>query len=156
MARRQAPAPPLRVHPQSLAQIVFNPRVDLAAIAREDCLDTALRSTWAAVGERREPADRVPEDGLAGEQVELAGQPAGLVTFPVANLAAEAFFALVRPLEPPESRRYLTLEFSWNVTTDHPTTVLGEWRAGSHVNLGPGPDAARSTFLARIEALLNR
>jgi hypothetical protein len=53
----------------------------------------------------------------------------------VADHAAEAYFAFVVPLEPPASRRYLTLEFSWNVVTDHLTTVIGEWRAGSHVNL---------------------
>jgi hypothetical protein len=78
------------------------------------------------------------------------------VTFPVANHAAEAFFVLVAPREPPESRRYLTLEFSWNIVTSHPTTVIGEWRAGSHVNLGPGPKAARSIFLSGMEAVLNR
>jgi hypothetical protein len=94
-------------------------------------------------------------DWLA-QLVEVAGQSAVLMTFPVANHAAEAFFALVAPLEPPESRRYLTLEFSWNVVTDHPATVIGEWRAGSHINLGPGPEAARSTFLARMDAVLNR
>jgi hypothetical protein len=78
-----------------------------------------------------------------------------LVTFPAADHAAEAFFALVAPLEPPESRRYLTPGLLWNVMTDRPTTVIGEWRAGSHVNLGTGPDAARSNFQARMEALLD-
>jgi hypothetical protein len=141
---------------RALPRIAFDPRADLAAIAREDRFDAALRATWAAVGERRDATDRLSDDGLAGELVEVAGQPAVLVTFPAANHAAEAFFALVAPLEPHESRRYLTLEFSWNVATDRPTTVIGEWRAGSHVNLGPGPEAARSTFLARMEAVLNR
>jgi hypothetical protein len=88
--------------------------------------------------------------------VDVAGQPAVLVTFPSANHAAEAFFAVIAPLDPPESRRYLTLEFSWNVVTGHPTTVIGEWRAGSHLNLGPGPQAAKSTFLARMQRLLSR
>jgi hypothetical protein len=54
---------------RALPRIIFNPRVDLAAIASEERLDAALRSTWAAVGERREGADRLPEDGLAGELV---------------------------------------------------------------------------------------
>jgi len=79
-----------------------------------------------------------------------------LVTFPAANHAAEAFYAVIAPLDPAESRRYITLEFSWNVLTDHPTTVIGEWRTGSHLNHGPGPEAAKSTFLARVQELLNR
>lgn len=141
---------------RAIPRIAFNPRVNLAAIAADDRLDSALRATWAAVGERYEAADRLSDEGLAGELVEVAGQSAVLVTFPVANHAAEAFFALVAPLSPPESRRYLTLEFSWNVVTDDPATVIGEWRAGSHMNLGPGPEAARSTFLARMQELLHR
>lgn len=60
------------------------------------------------------------------------------------------------PLDPPRSRRYLTLEFSWNVVTGHPATVIGEWHAGHHLNLGPGPDAAKSTFLTRMHGLLSR
>jgi hypothetical protein len=141
---------------RALPGIAFSPRVDLAALADADRLDSALRATWAAVGERCGEADRLPDDGLQGELVEVAGQPAVLVTFPMANHAAEAFFAVVAPLDPPESRRYLTLEFSWNVVTGHPTTVIGEWRAGSHLNLGPGPQAAKSTFLARMQRLLSR
>jgi hypothetical protein len=141
---------------RAVPRIAFDPRFDPLAMAREHRLDAALRATWAAIGERRDAADRLPDEGLTGELVEVAGQSAVLVTFPVAKHAAEAFFALVAPLEPPESRRYLTLEFSWNVVTDHPTTVIGEWHAGSHVNHGPGPEAARSTFLTSVEALLSR
>jgi hypothetical protein len=40
--------------------------------------------------------------------------------------------------------------------TDQPTTVIGEWLAGSHLNLGDGPDATKSIFLARMQALLSR
>lgn len=141
---------------RAVPRIALDPRVDLAAIARQGRLDAALRATWAAAGGRRDASDRVPDDGLAGELVEVAGRPAVLVTFPVAVHAAEAFFALVAPLEPPESRRYLTLEFSWDLVTGQPATVIGEWRAGSHVNLGPGPEAARSAFLAGMETVLNR
>jgi hypothetical protein len=135
--------------------IALDPRVDLAALSREDRLDAALQATWAAVGDRRDAAERLPDEGLTGELVEVAGQSAVLVTFPVAIHAAEAFYALVAPLEPPESRRYLTLEFSWDVVTSNPTTVIGEWRAGGHVNLGLGPEAAASAFLARMEVLLS-
>jgi hypothetical protein len=106
---------------RALPRIAFNPRIDLAALARSAGLDAALRATWAAVGERRDDADRLPDDGLEGELVEVACQPAVLVTFPTANHAAEAFFAVIAPLEQPESRRYLTLEFSWNAVTDRPT-----------------------------------
>jgi hypothetical protein len=119
-------------------------------------LGGSLRSTWAAVGERHHEPDRLPDDGLNGELVEIAGQPVVLVTFPMALHAGEAFFAVIAPISPHESRRYLTLEFSWNVVTDHPATVIGEWRAdGRHLNLGAGPDAARSAFLAKAQELLS-
>jgi hypothetical protein len=141
---------------RALPGIAFNPRVDLAGLADAARLDSALRATWSAVGERRGEADRLPDDGLQAELVQVAGETALLVTFPTANHAAEAFFAMIAPLDPPESRRYLTLEFSWNVVTGHPATVIGEWRAGSHLNHGPGPEAAKLTFLARMQGLLNR
>ena len=141
---------------RALPGIAFSPRVDLAGLAGAARLDSALRATWAAAGERHGEADRLPDDGLQGELVQVAGQPAVLVTFPAANHAAEAFFALIAPLDPPRSRRYLTLEFSWNVVTGHPATVIGEWHAGHHLNLGPGPDAAKTAFLARMHGLLSR
>jgi hypothetical protein len=55
--------------------------------------------------------------------------PGVRVTFPMATHAAEASFAVVEPLDPTVARRYITLEFSWNVITDQPATVLGEWRS---------------------------
>jgi hypothetical protein len=141
---------------RALRGIVFNPQVDLAALGRAGRLDGSLRATWAAVGERQGEPDRLPDYGLHGELAEIAGKPAVLVTFPVANHAVEAFFAVIAPLDPPESRRYLTLEFSWNVVTDHPGTVIGEWRAdGHHLNLGAGPDASKSAFVARMQKLLS-
>ena len=141
---------------RALPAIAFSPRVDLAALAEAARLDSALHATWAAAGERCAAADRLPDDGLHAELVEAAGKPAVLVTFPAANHAAEAFFAVIAPVDPPESRRYLTLEFSWDVVSGIPTTVIGEWRAGSHFNLGPGPEAAKSAFLANMQRLLNR
>jgi hypothetical protein len=69
--------------------------------------------------------DGLPDYGLHGELVEITGKPAVLVTFPVPHHAAEAFFAVIAPLGPPESLRYLTLELSRNVVADHPTTIIG-------------------------------
>jgi len=141
---------------RALRRIAFNPQVDLAALGHAGHLDGCLRATWAAVGERQGEPDRLPDYGLHGELVEIAGKSAVLVTLPVANHAAEARFAVIAPLCPPESRRYLTLEFSWNIVTDHPTTMIGEWRAdGHHLNLGPGPDAVKSAFLAKVQELLS-
>jgi hypothetical protein len=141
---------------RALPGIAFSPRVDLAALAGAARLDSALHATWAAVGERCAGADRLPDDGLHGELADAAGKPAVLVTFPAANHAAEAFFAVIAPLDPPESRRYLTLELSWNVVSGRPATVIGEWRAGSHFNLGPGPEADKPAFLASVQRLLTR
>ncbi len=31
-----------------------------------------------------------------------------------------------------------------------PVTVIGEWRSGSHYNLGQGPEATSAAFLARV------
>jgi|SRR5215831_3470144 len=141
---------------RALPGIAFNPQVDLAALGHAGRLDGSLCATWAAVGERQGEPDRLPGHGLHGELVQIAGKPAVLVTFPVANHAAEAFFAVIAPLDPPGSRRYITLEFSWNVVTDHPATVIGEWRAdGHHLNHEAGPEAATSAFLAKVQELLS-
>jgi hypothetical protein len=129
--------------------IARNPSVDLAALAEARRLDEAMRATWTAIGARRPDEERISADGLHGELVALDSTTALLVTLPTALHAAEAFFVLVAPLEPPASRRYLTLEFSWNPLTGQPTTMLGEWTTVGHLNLGPGPGATRAAFLKR-------
>lgn len=140
---------------RALPRIVLGPRADLLALAGAGRLGEALSATWAAVGERQAEPDRLPGDGLHAETVDVGGSPGVLVTLPVARHAPEAFFVLVAPLEPAESRRYLTLEFSWNVLTDQPATVVGEWRAGRHYNHGQGPDPAVSAFLGRARELIS-
>jgi hypothetical protein len=70
---------------RAIPRIVLDPRVDLAAIAGDHRLDAALRATWAPVGERHDADDRLPDDGLAAELVEVAGQSAALMAFPVAK-----------------------------------------------------------------------
>jgi len=134
---------------RALPAIALSPRADLAALARADRLDDALRATWASVGERHSEPDRVPDTGLHGELAAVGDHPSVLITFPLARHAAEAFFAIIT-LDPPDHRRYITLEFSWDVMTGEPTTVIGEWRSGSHYNLGQGPQAAAAAFLARV------
>jgi len=36
------------------------------------------------------------------------------------------------------------------VSMHSPVTVIGEWRSGSHYNLGQGPEATSAAFLARV------
>jgi hypothetical protein len=97
---------------RALPATAFNPRVNLLGLADADRPGSALRAIWAAVGQRHGEADRLPDDGLQGELVEIAGKPAVLVTFTAASHPAEAFLAAIAPLDPPQSRRYITLEFS--------------------------------------------
>jgi hypothetical protein len=87
--------------------------------------------------------------------VSIAGAQAILVTFPPPAHATEAFFAVIAPVDGQVPRRYIVLEFSWNVVADQPATVLGEWRSGSHFNLGSGgPQGSEPEFLTRVEEVL--
>jgi hypothetical protein len=138
---------------RALPAIALKPSVDLAALADEGRLDAALRATWAAVGERQEPADRLTDEGLRARMVSIAGAQGVLVTLPAAAHATEAFFAVIAPVDGQVPRRYILLEFSWNVVAGEPATVLGEWRSGSHFNLGGGPRAVESEFLAQVEEI---
>jgi hypothetical protein len=139
---------------RTLPAIVRGSKVDLAALAQAGSLDDALAASWRAVGDQLHEADRLRGDGLRGALVELAGGPALLVTFPMAMHAAEAHFALITPLDPPDARRYITLESSWDAMGDQPRTVLGEWTAEGHLNMGDGPSATPEAFLSRVATLL--
>jgi hypothetical protein len=140
---------------RALPAISRNPQVDLAALARSGRLNGALRATWTAVGERLQEPDRLSGDGLHGELADLAGEQAIVVTLPPARHATEAFFAVITPLDPLQARRYLTLEFSWNVVTSQPATVVGEWQADRHINHGDGTGADRSALIAKVQQLLS-
>ncbi len=140
---------------KALPGIVRNPAIDFAALADQGRLDAALRTTWTAVGERHPDEEPINAEELRGELVDAGWTKIVLITLPAARHAAEALFIVVGPLSPPESRRYITPEYSWKPLTAQPSTILGGWAADAHVNLGSGPDTpTRFAFLARVSEIL--
>jgi hypothetical protein len=128
-----------------LPKVTMRPGVDLTSLVTKGALVPALLHSWDVLGRELNEEDRLPPDGLTAE---LIGGTL-LITLPRAEHAAEAHFVAVAPCEPEQARRFYTLEHSWGFD-DQPETVLGEWHAGSHYNLGPGPVATRSGFLAAL------
>ena len=76
-----------------------------------------------------------------------------IVTLPPAYNMVEAHFAAIAVVA--DQVRYLVLEESWSPVHER-ATVLGEWAADGHLNLGLGPPPDRQAFVTAVSALLNR
>jgi len=64
----------------------------------------------------------------------------GTLTFPTPRAITEAFMGVVvGRVSDPKYARYFTWELSVSTHDQRPTTVLGEWNDGRHVNYGAGP-----------------
>ena len=140
---------------RALRSIMSDPKIDLVRLANDQGrLDGALRATWGEVGARHAENDRVSEDGLSVERRSVSGFDGLLVTLPTALNPAEAIFVLVVPLESPEARRLLALEFVWDVVNRRPYTVLGAWTQEGHINLGDRPKTDPDAFIEADSAVL--
>ena len=138
---------------RALPSVLLSPRVDLRAIVDQGRVLAGLRSTWVSVGEELDAQDRLDDDGLNCAVVEVAGTQGLLVTLPAPADATEAYFTLVLPLAPAGTRRYFTLEFSWDVVGARPSTVIGEWSDRGHLNWGGSPAPDPASFLTAVERL---
>jgi hypothetical protein len=141
---------------QALPAILLSPRARFEELARPGRLDAALAEWWAWVGDQEAEANRLPRDGLHGEFTDITGSPALLVTLPAAAEPVEAAFAVATPLQPADERRYFTLELAVQGLQPGLMTMIGEWRPGSHLNLGPGPTPDAAAFLASLARILGR
>ena len=69
----------------------------------------------------------------------------------------EAFFVAVVVEEGEDNAevrsRYITLELSAN-NDGTAKTIVGEWRGGSHVNYGRGPDPTPELFLEKVREIV--
>lgn len=128
-------------------------------MAREDQLTPALEKTWDAAGRKVGPKDRLSRDGLESSVHRLAFANLVLVRLPSASHAAEAHFVgiaipLTNGAQSGSPPRYFVLEFGWELD-DQPRTVLCEWTTGEHLNMGNGPPAEASAFIAAVADVLD-
>jgi hypothetical protein len=113
-------------------------------------LTAALVGLWSDVGQRLPEEQRLDPAGLAAQHVQ--GTPPMLaITMPAAVHMVEAHYIVIAA--DGDATRYFVLEESW--APDRPrATVIGEWTADGHYNLGPGPDPDRDTFVHVVRGLL--
>jgi hypothetical protein len=72
---------------------------------------------------------------------------------PPAEHIGEAYFVALA-IRGASLERYITLEHSWHLD-DSPCTVMGEWTAEKHLNLGTGPVAYLEAFRECVERILD-
>ncbi|MBT8224454.1 MAG: hypothetical protein HKP61_02625 [Dactylosporangium sp.] len=134
---------------RQLPQILLRPDVDLVGLATAGRLVRALEGGWAAAGARLPADHRLDCDGL---DAELTGHGPGrilLIIPPPAEHSPEAHFIAVAPCAPASERRYFTLERAHGLD-GQVRTMVGEWRSGTHVNLGYGPEPEPGAFLHAV------
>jgi hypothetical protein len=132
-----------------LSTLLLNPRYRLRDMGADGFATEFLHFVWSDYEQHFPAEERLSPDGLAGTLERAGTVEVLLVTMPPAEHKAEAHFVAVVPCEPPEERRFLTLEHSWTLA-DEPATMLGAWDKGSHLNLGPGPEPTAAAYLAWI------
>ncbi len=125
---------------------------------RSDSALAFLEHIGGVVCERLERAGAIPPPncfaGLAVHQVEAAGLPVVLVRMPPALAPAEAIFVALFVTAEGEGRVH-TLELSVNVMTGDPTTMACEWRDGTHMNHGQGPEGSVEAYRAWLDGFLS-
>jgi len=125
---------------------------NLPDLARSGRMDDAPVRTWDRVGETVPPDDRLPSDGLAATLHSFDAREIVLVMMPTAEHCAEAYFVAI-VIAGGHLTDYYVLEHGWTAS-DEPRTVMCKWDERGHVNLGDGPPADASAFLATVEQLL--
>jgi hypothetical protein len=113
-----------------------------------------LELLWRGVGERLDPQERVPADGIAAWH-----RPAGpgiaealVLTLPRPELSNEAFFIALR-VAADRTCRLFCLENALDPTTRTPYTVLAEFVPRGRLNWGPASAPERAAFVAWIDRL---
>ena len=138
---------------QTLRRIAQKYPADFAMFSRGLGLVQRLTNVWDAMQARFPVEERLSSEGLAVHSTADGGRTVVVVTMPPADHIGEAYFvALV--IRWASLERYITLEHSWNLD-DSPCTVMGEWTAETHLNLGSGPVADLQAFCESVEQRLD-
>lgn len=119
-----------------------------------------LQSVWEYVANRLQHESNLSTEGLSGELRWLDdGTAVAIIAMPAPESVTEAHF--VAPVhraqgpKGPEVRRFFTLEYSLDVQSGAPITMLCEWTAdGKHINFGGGPEPTAAAFLKAVRDVL--
>jgi len=109
---------------------------------------------WRGVGEKLEPHERVPADGIATwhRPAEPGVAEVLVLTLPRPEVSNEAFFLALR-ISADRGCRLFCLENALDPMTKQPYTVLAEFVPRGRLNWGPGSAPERTAFVAWIDAL---
>ena len=141
----------------ALRQAFFaDPGAMLARLAEPDA-DWALSRWWESVGSRvREVKPEevaIDSSGLSILMGTAAEGRLAVIRFPQPEEDTEAHFAAMLESVP----SFFTLERATNPLTDEIYTMLCEWTpAGSHLNLGRGPEPDIEVFVETVTGLLEQ
>jgi hypothetical protein len=134
--------------------------------ANEEFREEQIHIRWGVVGERFDPAERLPDRGLCCSTHALAdGHQAAVITLPPAERPTEAHMVAI-VYRPPRRRlllwrteailRYFTLELSFDPESGGWLSALCDWTPHGHLNYGEGPPNDVAAFLGAIHRLLNK
>ena len=138
---------------QTLRHIAQKHPADLAMFSRRLGFVQGLTNVWDAMKAQFPVEERLSSEGLAAHSTADGGRTVVVVTMPPAEHTGEAYFVALA-IRWASLERYITLEHSWNLD-DSPCTVMGEWTADKHLNLGSGPDADLPAFCECVAQLLD-
>lgn len=114
-----------------------------------------LEAMWDKCGQLiEEGAPKLPSDGLSYFVEPRSEEPLKVVIqFPRPERITEGHMAALLVWRSGEYR-YFILEFGVDIFSKENYSVLCEWRDGSHLNYGPGPQANPRNFLERVMSLV--
>jgi hypothetical protein len=138
---------------RALPSVVRHSGLEIVQAAAGRDITPALQALWSEVGDQLPEDQRLDPAGLTVAYEPGPPAPLVIVTMPPAHHMVEAHFAAIVAVA--DQARYLVLEESWSPVADK-ATVLGEWTAEGHLNLGSGPPPQRDAFLAAVRALVTR
>ncbi|MCF2533316.1 hypothetical protein [Yinghuangia soli] len=136
-----------------LPKFVLEHGMVFATFALSGRLESVLHEMWAEAASVVPRGKRVAPDGLGFRLFwGRKKQQLVLITFPPPQKATEAHFAAVF-FDRSFKARYFTLERTVSEASAD-ATVLGEWTAAGHANLGGGPVADPEAFVKAVGRLV--
>ena len=150
---------------QALRQIFFNhPHALLSALMSRR--EELLKKIWDDIGEDFEEGEgnnvRLSSDGLTCSLHDIGADAMTIiVSLPPPEESPEAYLVglVFRPPgDLPDSdkgiQRYITLELGMDLRGGEKRTVLCEWTAEMHLNMGDGPEATVEAFARKLAEMV--